>query len=589
MNERLPTVGGSPRAIAWALASAASIVALHAWGAFHSPTRLWAFDAMRYLSPVVAWATWAVAAIALVPAVGRAIALGGRPLAALGGWPLAIAVALTAWLLDDRTQFLGDFLLRQQAVEHGAFRGNFVQSLVGEQWIFDRVPALLVPALGGAVALYPRVLGVAEAIVFSFLALAFAREWGARDDSADRDRDRATVPIALALIASGALLTFTGIPKVGREAAIATLAAALFAFRVLRTGRGMTALTLTLILGTFVHRSGLFLLPLWLVSYLAWSRSLQGRADARRRRIGMLVLFGVGLLLVAPPAIFHWLDFDVPHHLVGANRWTGQAWFDLFDLWAVLAPVWIAGGPGWLLRPRGSRLTSEDAAIWALAVPWLLAMIVTRPMQGLFRDWDVFAPGAIALTIAGLAGLRHATGSRATHGLVTSIALVTCVFTLQWMGLVHDAPRGLARVHAYASEATFLPASTRAQMFDFIGLRSIRLDSWAGAEDAYRRGTELVPDRRMELTLATAQIKLGKYAEARSAYRKLLSDHPDDEIAWLGLLGVGLYQGDSLLAKEAGEHIDAYPRDGKEMREIRLYLHYFPDVIPASYRAEVKR
>jgi Tetratricopeptide repeat len=587
MNERLPTVAGSPRAISWVLASTAGIVVLHAWGAFHSPTRLWAFDAMRYLSPVAAWATWAVAAIALVPAVARALVSGGKSLAALRGWPLAIVVALTAWVLDDRTQFLGDFLLRQQAVEHGTFRGNFVQSSVGEQWIFDRVPATLVPTLGSAVALYPRMLGVAEAIVFSFLALAFAREWGARDESADRDGS--IVPIALTLVASGALLTFTGIPKVGREAAIATLAAALFAFRALQMGRGMMALTLTVILGTFLHRSGLFLLPLWLVTYRAWSRSLQARADARRRRIGMLVLFGVGLLLVAPPAIFHWLDFDVPHHLVGANRWTGQSWLDLFDLWVVLAPLWIAGWPLWLLRPRGSRLTREDAAVWALAVPWLAAMIVTRPMQGLVRDWDVFAPGAIALTIAGLAGLRHAMSSRAAHWLVTSVALVTCVFTLQWMVLVHDTPRGLARIHAYASEATFLPASTRAQMFDFIGLRSIRFGSWPGAEDAYRRATELVPDRRMELTLASAQMRLGKYPEARATYRKLLIDHPGDEIAWLGLLGVGLYQGDTLLTREAGTQIDSYPRDSKEMREIRLYLHYFPDVLPSRYRTEVER
>src|SRR5262245_365539 len=100
--------------VAWATTCLVVLVALHAWGALHSPTRLWAFDAMRYLAPWFAWASWLVAAVVLVRPVARAAETGIDRLGSFRGWPLAIVAALAAWCLDDRTQFIGDFMLRQQ-------------------------------------------------------------------------------------------------------------------------------------------------------------------------------------------------------------------------------------------------------------------------------------------------------------------------------------------------------------------------------------------------------------------------------------------------------------------------------------------
>src|SRR5262245_55820531 len=164
--------------VAWATTCLVVLVALHAWGALHSPTRLWAFDAMRYLASPIAWATWAIAAAACVPAIARPLESMFANLLAMRGWPLIVLLALTTWLLDDRTQVIGDFMVRQRAVEIGAFMVDFEPSVVGETLLFYYVPRSLAPLLGPMLAYYPRVLSLIELVVFTFVALRFVAALG---------------------------------------------------------------------------------------------------------------------------------------------------------------------------------------------------------------------------------------------------------------------------------------------------------------------------------------------------------------------------------------------------------------------------
>src|SRR5439155_21155772 len=89
-----------------------------------SGTWLWSLILHRFLSPVLGWGLWLVAALALVPPLARRVtprlarwgdAITRHPMGATVAW--ALGAAALAWLLPDRVRFVGDFLLRQRTVE----------------------------------------------------------------------------------------------------------------------------------------------------------------------------------------------------------------------------------------------------------------------------------------------------------------------------------------------------------------------------------------------------------------------------------------------------------------------------------------
>ena len=79
----------------------------------------WGLDLLRFIAPAPGWTLWAVAALALVPALARralpALEALGRALdssaaLAYGAW--GAGAAALAWAFPDRLRFVGDFLLR---------------------------------------------------------------------------------------------------------------------------------------------------------------------------------------------------------------------------------------------------------------------------------------------------------------------------------------------------------------------------------------------------------------------------------------------------------------------------------------------
>ncbi|HEY6867518.1 MAG TPA: hypothetical protein VI792_09685, partial [Candidatus Eisenbacteria bacterium] len=214
---------------------------------------------------------------------------------------------------------------------------------------------------------------------------------------------------------------------------------------------------------------------------------------------------------------------------------------DLLNLLLVLSPLAIAAPVvAWRLRRApvhegaGSRL--EPAFLGVLALPMLVAGPFIHPAQGLFRDWDDFAAAGVAFSLvtAWLAGEALRRSPRHAW-MAASLAAAVAVPAVQWLAVHADAERGHARVSAFVSEPPARTPAERAKTWDYLGIVSYRAEHWTDAAAAFGHAAETGPSYRILLQWAMSATNAGDLAGAAATYRRLLAQHPDAALGWLGL------------------------------------------------------
>jgi hypothetical protein len=220
----------------------------------------WSLNPPRFLPVAVGWIGWGIAALALVPAIGRradpALARAGEACArgVLGPTVAAILAALLVWTIPDRLHFVGDFIVRLGAArENISATTLFPQAMPLDLFIHHSLPQ----AMAGALHVDPldaeRVLGALEAAILALLAVAFARALDLRGTAA--------LVAVTATALGGWLAIFTGYGKAFRELSVVVLAVAAFGVLLVRSGRGIVPLGLAVAVGLALHRSAIGLLP----------------------------------------------------------------------------------------------------------------------------------------------------------------------------------------------------------------------------------------------------------------------------------------------------------------------------------------
>jgi hypothetical protein len=75
--------------------------------------------------------------------------------------------------------------------------------------------------------------------------------------------------------------------------------------------------------------------------------------------------------------------------------------------------------------------------------------------------------------------------------LAVAVALGVAVPAVQWLIVHADTHRGLARVRAFVLEPPQRPPSQRGTTWDYLGIRSYRLDRYAEAQEAFAQALRL--------------------------------------------------------------------------------------------------
>ena len=525
----------------------------------------WGFNALRFVPRGPGWTIWIASTLLLIPALARPIARGIERVGETRRLRLPLAVlavagaAVLAWCLPDRVAFTGDFLLRQgAALEPLPPRHIFPQALPLDVALHYHLLRLLVGAGIPGADVAARLLGALEAATLAGLAMAFARALGLRGAAA--------LAAASIVLFGGWLGLFTGYSKAFTELVVLVVAIAVLALRALPAGTGLTRLGLALAFTFALHRSSLALLPAGAMALVMGARA-RGASGWRSPGVLAAVAAPLGVLVVLFPRLLRtFTGFDRAHHLASAEVvHGGGVWgaalaplhlLDLVNLVALLSPaalvlpaLVLVAGPG-LLRGRDARL------LLTLVVPQLLLMLLVHPSQGVFRDWDVFAPAGAALALlAALAVGRILSASPAHRWLGVSVSAAVVAPATLWLIHSADFDRGLDRVVAFATEAPLRSEVERGLAWEFLGTSANVHGRTELAADAMAHAAMLTPSARVMMEWGMAEAARGDYAAARLAFEQAAARDPAQQRVWLNLVHTCMQLDDLAGAHRAAEQL----------------------------------
>ena len=543
--------------------------------AFTPGTWVWGLSLQRFLDPWMAWLPWMVVALALVPAVARALlptleragdALVRSRRAAIGA---ALLAAGLVWVNPDDLRFVGDFVLRQGTVEMGGDPARlFPQALPLEVLLHFHLPRALQQAGIASVNQSGRLYGLLDAALLALLGITLARALALRGVAA--------LAAWATVVFGGWLVLFTGYNKSLAELVVLTVAVGVFAVRLSREGRGALPLGLVLAVALALHRSSLALIP---AAATAWALSIRRFPGSWKRPTALigLVLPLIALAIVLPRSVPTLLGYDASVHFAagapGGNRLASALaplrLADFLSLALLLTPLAL---PALLARPPRAP-APERWVLLALALPLGAAMLLVHPVQGLFRDWDVFAPAAAALGLLAAARIGRVLGAAESRRWVGAAAIAgACLPSLQWLAHQTDVDRGFRRIEAYVSESPRRPDNERGLCWDFIGIRCYRLRRLDEAVQAWERAIEITPARRIFEEWARGEMTRGNLRGAQAVYQRMLARDTTDADGWLELAEVDQHIPDSVDLARVNRILDRLRPEGSMVRSVSEYM-----------------
>lgn len=527
----------------------------------------WSLNLQRFLAPIPGWGLWALAALALVPALARRAAplwnaagdaITDHP--ALATWGAFVLAVLLVGICPDRVRFTGDFLLRQGTVEVAEKPSTlFPQALPLDVLLHYSVPRVLSDALSLDANGAARLLGMLEAGGLAALALAFARTLNLTAGAA--------LATAGVVFFGGYLGMFTGFSKAFSELCLLMAAVGVYGLRAVRDGRGLLPLGVALTIGVTLHRSALGLVPAVAFAWVVWARQHARQGAWRRPVVAAAVLVpALGLVVMVPRIIAvvrRWdaLHFDPRHSELSGSVMSaalaGARPIDLLNLLVMLSPLVPLLPPLALgvARRREPGAAREAVLLSLLLLPFLVVMPFLHPAQGLFRDWDDFAATGVAVSL--LVGWAVAQALRASprHALAVAITLAAWAPAVQWLAHNADVDRGFQRVRAFVLEPPPRPPRERGTTWDFLGIRNFRLERYEDAAEAFSHAAATSPSPRILQEWALAETMRGQYGRAQQIYYRFLAKSPTNPLGWLGLATVSLQLRDTTEARRASNQL----------------------------------
>ena len=518
---------------------------------------MWGVDALRFLGP---WG-WGSAVAGCAATLVLLLAQRPRRLEVAIGPPRAIAAgvlaALLVLLLPDRTLFVGDAVLRVNAVTTGARPDVFFPQAhaldILLHWV---VPRALYERWNVDPVLWHRLLGAAEAAVLAALALRFTQAAGLRGAAA--------LATSALCFFGGWLTLFTGLGKGFTELVLLTLAAGATGLVVARSGRYRMGLGALLALALLTHRSALALVPG--VAWLLWQtrRTESGRSRPFLEHLGWLL----PVLAMAVQARQLWSSFsalDAANFGLAAGAGRGGLLDPLHGLDLVLALLFLVPAAVLFLLPvRGGAVPSgesrrrETRYLWALALPFVAMTALYLPPQGLFRDYDGVAAAGVAAAL--VLAHRVGRGLDPSRGRAALAIFLWCALpSLWWLALQAHPDAALRRVEALATGPPVREPLLRAHTWDYLG--SVRFESgdYAASAVAFAHASQAAASPRFLAAWAESARRAGDWEQAEHAFGELLRHVPEDQIRLriLAHLGLATAMGRRREYESVQRHLDA--------------------------------
>jgi hypothetical protein len=248
---------------------------------------------------------------------------------------------------------------------------------------------------------------------------------------------------------------------------------------------------------------------------------------------------------------------------------SGARIVDLVNLIGLLAPIALATLALPFTLGRATIARREALVLGALLAPLLTLMLVVHPQQGIFRDIDVFAPSAVAISAFTAWLVGETLRDRPRHAWLAAPVALTCVASsVCWLALHHDVPRGTAWVKSLVTDPPGRSPNERGLTWDYLGSQAAEADRWTEAAEAFEHAAETAPSPRILSLWGAAEMMTGRFDRALELYRRSLALDPNSRIALRGLAWTSFRVGDYAEARRAALELQRRNFDAPEVPEM---------------------
>src|SRR5205085_10219458 len=110
---------------------------------------------------------------------------------------------------------------------------------------------------------------------------------------------------------------------------------------------------------------------------------------------------------------------------------------------------------------------------------FVLVMPFRHPVQGMARDWDDFTATGVAISLlAAWIASRALRGAGRAAWIAVAVTFGVAAPAAEWLAHNADQERGFRRVRALMEGPPQRERSERGNTWDYLGIRSFRLERW---------------------------------------------------------------------------------------------------------------
>jgi Tfp pilus assembly protein PilF len=508
----------------------------------------WGVDQWYYFSGTTVLALLAVGLVplfrpsraALIRAASRIGSAG--PVKRAGAHP-AVAyllclsfAAVVFWTLRQSTHFLGDGYLWAGRMQTGELfsrmrplSSSIYQVMCGATNVFWR-PAADSPYAAAAI------VSVISGLIF--LVFAYKTVCALAAEAADR------AFLFITLLSAGTITLFFGYVEAYAPVAAGVMAFVYFGIRYLQRRERAYFVVIIFLVGVSLHMTLLALLPSLVVMLLTRDKKAPARKKVLAAFSAALALGLVALWIAQRRTLFAGFFNETFLPLAANVKSTRAAYammspkhfFDAANENLLICPIAVLSLAGLFLPAKSGDSDDGDPAFFlgSIAFFYVVEYFLFNAILGAGRDWDVFSPMAIPLSLyAALALLKRC--RNIGRELAVFAFAILALHTGPWVVVNSSREKSLARFADLADNG-YWSVYARAYAYELLAKDALNNNDEPNAMRFFNAALETDPkSKRYRYDLARIHMKRKQYPDAMRLYREILDREPASVEAMIAL------------------------------------------------------
>jgi len=525
-------------------------VGLHCIPVLTESSKLWGVDQWHFFSRTTALVLLAVgmiplfslsraAFIAIVSRISSSRIIQRINSNALAKHLLLLSSAAALfWIFRQSTHFLGDGYLWATRMGTGTLF-TFMRPLSSSLY---QIAYTVTNALGLSQSITAYVAAALVSIVSGLIFLVFAY----KTVRALTNQPTEQIFLLLAILSSGTITLFFGYVEAYPPAAAGVMAFVYFGVRYIQRHEGAFFVIVIFLLNVSLHLSLIALLPSLLVIL-----TVKGDASRIRRTcylvFSAMIVLGLAVLWIAqeqkllPGSIrdtFLPLISESPNTRTAYPIFSFKHLFDAINELLLISPLVLFSAISIFRSPQDKDRFNGTTLLFlqSIILFYIVEYLVFNKVLGAGRDWDIFSPMGIVLSLyTAILLLERFRNIRRELAVFTFVLLM--LHNAPWIGVNSSEEKSLNRFTNLA-ETGYWSNYAKAYAFELLGKHSYNNNNKLRAMDYFLAALKADPkNMRYKNELAQLSVENKQYPQALKYYQEILEQKPGS-IETMNIIGL---------------------------------------------------